>query len=137
MSQKKTILLVDDDPVVLVIVNEFLQPYYQTRIALRGQKALELARLLPSLDLILLDVDLPDIQGYDLCMELKSNPLTAAIPVIFLSSHSDPDDIARGFELGAVDYLAKPMMPATLLASVHKHFRQHQSGVNAAASSIQ
>lgn len=123
MDRRRTILLVDDDPVVLEVINECLLPYYQTRIATRGAKALELARLQPIPDLLLLDVDLPDIQGYEVCSALKADLLTAPIPVIFLSSHSDVFDITHGLELGAVDYVTKPVAPPILLARVQTHLR--------------
>jgi putative two-component system response regulator len=127
MDPRRNILLVDDDPVVLEVINECLQPYYQTRIAMRGAKALELARLHPLPDLVLLDVDLPDMQGYEVCTELKNDPLSAQIPVIFLSSHSDVGDITRGLGLGAVDYVTKPVAPPILLARVQTHLRLREA----------
>jgi putative two-component system response regulator len=127
MDPRRCILLVDDDPVVLEVINECLQPFYQTRIAMRGAKALELARLQPTPDLILLDVDLPDMQGYEVCTKLKNDPLTEPIPVIFLSSHSDVSDITRGLELGAVDYVTKPVAPPILLARVQTHLRLRET----------
>ena len=127
MEQRRTILLVDDDPVVLEVINGCLQPDYQTRIAMRGAKALELARLSPLPDLILLDVDLPDMQGYEVCTALKNDPLTAPIPVIFLSSHSDVGDITLGLQLGAVDYVTKPVAPPILLARLQTHLRLREA----------
>jgi putative two-component system response regulator len=125
---EKLILLVDDDPAVLGVLKEALRPHYQIRIATHGQKALELARLQPLPDLILLDVKLPDMHGYAVCSKLKDDALTAAIPVMFLSSHSDVDNITHGLELGAVDYVSKPVAPPILLARVRTHLRLREAG---------
>ncbi len=124
---EKIILLVDDDPAVLEALNECLRPHYQTRIATRGQKGLELARLQPQPDLILLDVELPDMKGYTVCEALKRDQLTAQIPVMFLSSHTDVVDITRGLQLGAVDYVTKPVAPPILLARVQTHLRLREA----------
>jgi putative two-component system response regulator len=125
---EKLILLVDDDPAVLGVLKECLRPYFQLRIATLGQKALELAHMRPLPDLILLDVKLPDMHGYDICTALKQDELTAAIPIMFLSSHSDVDNITRGLELGAVDYVSKPVAPPILLARVRTHLRLREAG---------
>jgi putative two-component system response regulator len=125
---EKLILLVDDDPAVLGVLKECLRPYFQLRIATLGQKALELAHMQPLPDLILLDVKLPDMHGYDICTALKQDELTAAIPIMFLSSHSDVDNITRGLELGAVDYVSKPVAPPILLARVRTHLRLREAG---------
>jgi putative two-component system response regulator len=123
----KLILLIDDDPAVLETLNECLRPHYQTRIGTRGQKGMELARMHPQPDLILLDIELPDIKGYAVCAALKQDPLTAPIPVMFLSSHADVGDITRGLELGAVDYVTKPVVPPILLARVQTHLRLREA----------
>ncbi|MFZ4537449.1 HD domain-containing phosphohydrolase [Propionivibrio sp.] len=125
---EKMILLVDDDPAVLEILKKSLCPYFQLRIATLGLKGLELARLHPLPDLILLDVRLPDMHGYEICRALKQDALTAAIPVIFLSSHSDVDNITHGLELGAVDYVSKPVATPILLARVKTHLRLREAG---------
>lgn len=128
MNIKKLILLVDDDPAVLGVLKECLQPHFQIRIATKGQTALDLARLHPLPDLIMLDVRLPDIDGYDICLSLKQNPVTAAIPVVFLSSTTDEDDVTLGLELGAVDFVSKPVKPPILLARVKTHLRLREAG---------
>ena len=125
---QKLILLVDYDPAVLGILKECLRPHYQVRIATRGQKAIELARMQPLPDLILLDVKLPDMHGYAVCTSLKLDSLTAAIPIMFLSSHSDVENITHGLELGAVDYVSKPVAPPILLARVKTHLRLREAG---------
>jgi len=118
---EQTILLVDDDLAVLEVINACLRPHYRTRIATRGEMAIELARQQPLPDLILLDVELPDRAGYEVCSALKAEGLTAEIPVIFLSSHADVGDITRGLEVGGVDYVTKPVAPPILLARVRTH----------------
>jgi putative two-component system response regulator len=123
----KIILLIDDDPVVLEALNECLRPHYQTRIATNGQKGLELARMQPQPDLILLDVELPDMKGYAVCAALKRASLTNPIPVMFLSSHTDVKDITHGLGLGAVDYVTKPVAPPILLARVQTHLRLREA----------
>jgi putative two-component system response regulator len=123
----KIILLIDDDPAVLEALNECLRPYYQTRIATRGQKGLDLARMQPQPDLILLDVELPDMKGYEVCATLKRNPQSEPIPVMFLSSHTDVNDITHGLSLGAVDYVTKPVAPPILLARVKTHLRLREA----------
>jgi putative two-component system response regulator len=127
---EKTILLVDDDPAVLGVLKECLRPHYQIRIATTGCKALELARMLPLPDLVLLDVRLPDMGGYEVCSILKQDAQTAPVPVIFLSSHSDVLNITHGLELGAVDYVSKPVAPPILLARVKTHLRLHDQRID-------
>ncbi|HNC21940.1 HD domain-containing phosphohydrolase [Accumulibacter sp.] len=124
-----TILLIDDDPATLEVINECLLPHFRTRIATRGGKGLELAQLSPAPDLVLLDLELPDMNGYQVCSALKRDTRTAEIPVIFLSSHTDMADIIRGLELGAVDYVPKPVAPPILLARVRTQLRLRQAQI--------
>ncbi len=96
------------------------EPGYKTSVATDGRKALEfLAKLRP--DLILLDVMMPEMDGFETCRRIKASPEWRDIPVIFLTARSDTDDVVRGFDLGAVDYLAKPFNPHELLARVKTH----------------
>jgi signal transduction histidine kinase len=125
---EKLILLVDDDPAVLAVLKDCLWPTYQLRIATSGLQALDLARLQPLPDLILLDIKLPDVHGYDVCKALKRDERTAAIPIMFLSSHSDEDHVTHGLELGAVDYVNKPVVPPILLARIRTHLRLREAG---------
>ncbi len=124
---EKLVLLIDDDPAVLEALGESLQQRYLTRVANSGAAGLELARMRPQPDLVLLDIELPDIEGYAVCSELKANPATAAIPVIFLSSHTNVVDITRGLELGAVDYVNKPVEIPILLARVQTQLRLRET----------
>lgn len=124
---EKTILLIDDDPVVLGVLKGCLRPHYRVRIATTGKKGLELAQMAPLPDLILLDIKLPDMEGYEICAQLKREAATMPIPVIFLSSHSDVTSITHGLELGAVDYVSKPVAPPILLARVQTHLRLREA----------
>jgi putative two-component system response regulator len=121
------ILLIDDDPAVLGILKNSLQSHFRLRIATLGRKGLELAQLDPLPGLILLDVQLPDMRGYEVCAALKGNPLTAAIPVMFLTNHSDAANVIQGLNLGAVDYISKPIEIPILLARVKTHLRLREA----------
>src|SRR5579864_1226512 len=118
---KKTVLLVDDAPENIRVVNSILKDIYKTRIATNGPKALELARADPPPDLVLLDVMMPGMDGYEVCKRLKSDPVTREIPVIFLTGQTEVEDETRGFDVGAVDYIHKPFSPAVVKARVHTH----------------
>jgi sigma-B regulation protein RsbU (phosphoserine phosphatase) len=120
-DQKKTVLLVDDAPANIQIVNSILKDIYKIRIATNGAKALELAKAIPPPDLILLDVMMPEMDGYEVCTQLKLDPGTRDIPVIFLTGQTEVEDETRGFDVGAVDYIHKPFSPAVVKARVHTH----------------
>jgi phosphoserine phosphatase RsbU/P len=115
----KTLLLVDDTPANLQIANSILKDTYKLRIATNGAKALELANVSPLPDLILLDVLMPEMDGYEVCTRLKMAAETRDIPVIFLTGQTEVEDETRGFEVGAVDYIHKPFSPAIVKARVH------------------
>lgn len=118
---KATILAVDDHPVNLLLVAKLLQPHYQVRTANSGAKALEDALSASPPDLILLDVMMPDMSGYEVCKILKENPATHDIPVIFVTAMSEIESEEQGLSLGAVDYLTKPISTPILLARVKNH----------------
>ena len=120
-AQVKTVLLVDDEPANIQIVNSILKDTYKTRIATTGAKALELASQEPAPDLILLDVMMPEMDGYEVCSRLKSADHTRDIPVIFLTGQTEIEDETKGFNVGAVDYIHKPFSPAVVQARVHTH----------------
>jgi CheY-like chemotaxis protein len=120
-AEAKTVLLVDDEPANIQIVNSILKDIYKTRIATSGVKALELANQVPAPDLILLDVMMPAMDGYEVCCRLKSADHTRDIPVIFLTGQTEIDDETKGFAVGAVDYIHKPFSPAVVQARVHTH----------------
>ena len=117
------ILLVDDDPTVLAVLNETLRQDYRTRVATDGRRACDLALQVPRPDLILLDVEMPGMDGYAVCERLKSDERTREIPVIFLSSHSETVEVTYGLDIGAADYVSKPLVPAVLLARIRSQMR--------------
>jgi sigma-B regulation protein RsbU (phosphoserine phosphatase) len=120
-DHKKTVLVVDDAPANIQVVNSILKDIYKIRIATSGAKALELANATPPPDLILLDVTMPEMDGYEVCARLKMAPETRDIPVIFLTGQTEIEDETRGFEVGAVDYIHKPFSPAVVKARVQTH----------------
>src|SRR5271155_3729642 len=120
-DQKKTVLLVDDAPANIQIVNSILKDIYKIRIATDGAKALALVKVAPPPDLILLDVMMPGMDGYEVCTQLKADPTTADIPVIFLTGQTEIEDETRGFEVGGVDYIHKPFSHAVVQARVNTH----------------
>ncbi|MCB1738023.1 MAG: two-component system response regulator [Gammaproteobacteria bacterium] len=124
MSQaddKALILVVDDVPDNIDVLASVLRDEYEIKAALNGDKALRIAALEPKPDMILLDIMMPDMDGYEVCRRLKANPLTSEIPIIFISARSTVADEQRGFELGAVDFIPKPISPPIVQARVHTH----------------
>jgi len=122
-EQKQIILVVDDTPDNLSMITSLLKDLYQVKIATNGNKALQLAFSPQPPDLILLDIMMPEMDGYEVCRHLKSDSQTAEIPVIFLTAKSDIEDELKGFELGAVDFITKPISPPIVLARVRTHLR--------------
>jgi len=116
-----TILVVDDSPDNIILMSRLLKDHYRTKIATNGEKALKIASSDDPPDLILLDVMMPYMDGYEVCQELKKNPKTSRIPVIFLTAKTDIEDEKRGFEVGAVDYITKPVSAPLVLARVKTH----------------
>ncbi|MDO9107112.1 MAG: two-component system response regulator [Methylovulum sp.] len=114
----QTLLIVDDSPENLTILSDMLQPLYRVRVATSGQKALRIAVTAPYPDLILLDVMMPDMDGYQVFQQLRSVPATAEIPVIFVTAMDSMEAQLHGLDLGAVDYITKPMNPAIVLARI-------------------
>ncbi len=121
MSEYKmeTILLVDDTPENLMVLSEILKPFYKVKVANNGIKALNLIASGDIPDLILLDIMMPELNGYDVCKKLKSDPLTRNIPIIFVTALTDCTDEAEGLGLGAVDYITKPVNASIVLARVN------------------
>jgi signal transduction histidine kinase len=120
-DQKELILAVDDTPANLhLLTGILLASGYAVRMAEDGTSALEMARSLP-FDLILLDIQLPDFDGFEICKQLKADPATRDVPVIFISAFSDTENILRGFDLGGVDYITKPFQVKEVLARVATH----------------
>lgn len=120
MHDKKTLLIVDDEPVNLNVLRTLLANDYELLFAKDGQRGLALARV-EHPDLILLDIMMPAMSGYEVCTELKADPATRSIPVIFITALADHQDEAKGLELGAVDYITKPVNPAIVRARIRNH----------------
>ncbi len=120
-EEKKLILLVDDAPENIQVAHAILKHIYKTRVATSGAKALEQVKSVPPPDLILLDVMMPEMDGYEVCTRLKADPATRDIPVIFLTAKTEAEDETKGFEVGAVDYIHKPFSPPVVLARVQTH----------------
>ncbi|MEI6558922.1 MAG: diguanylate cyclase [Rhodospirillaceae bacterium] len=119
-SLRPKIVIIDDTPVNIRILHAVLARDFDVRFATSGADGLELvAGELP--DLVVLDVMMPEIDGYEVCRRLKADPLLAQIPVIFVTALNDAEDEAKGLEVGAVDYLTKPITPAIVLARVKTH----------------
>lgn len=115
---RPVVLIVDDVAENLSVLSALLSPHYRVRVATSGRRALSLASDMLAPDLVLLDVVMPDMDGYEVCARLKHDPRTQAIPVIFLTARTEIEDEARGLEIGAVDYIAKPFSPPVVLARV-------------------
>ena len=122
MTTAKKILIVDDEPAGITLLKGLLPQEHQFMAATDGLTALELARHHQP-DLVLLDVRMPEMDGYEVCRALKEDPDTATIPVIFLTSLAETEDIVKGFTLGAVDYVAKPFSAIELNARVTTHLQ--------------
>ena len=118
---KATILLVDDIAENIDVLREILKHDYKLRVATDGQKALDIAFGDKKPDLILLDVMMPNIDGFEVCQRLKSSYETSQIPVIFVTAKGEVADESKGFDLGAVDYITKPISPPRLLMRVRNH----------------
>ncbi len=121
MENRKLLLIVDDEPANIRFANSILNDDYNLRSATSGPHALEAAQSAPQPDLILLDVGMPGMDGYELCRKLKSIPATLDIPVIFLTGRTEDEDETQGFEAGAVDYIHKPFSEAVVKARVKTH----------------
>jgi len=121
-GEKNRLLIVDDEPINIQILSSILGDDYTLSAATNGSKALELARAqMP--DLILLDMVMPDIDGLEVCRQLKRDEATQGIPVIFVTGMSDPDSEERGLDAGAVDYISKPVSPPIVKARVKIHIQ--------------
>lgn len=120
------ILAVDDQPINLRVVSQSLERHgFQVICAENGEEALALARS-RSPDLILLDVDMPGLGGFEICEILKEDQRLQQIPVIFLTGYGSTEDIVKGFDVGGVDYITKPFAAAELVARVRTHVQLHQ-----------
>lgn len=123
VQKKATVLIVDDAPDNIALMSSLLRGTYRTKIAIDGEKALQIVLTGDPVDLILLDIMMPGIDGYEVCRRLKANPRSADIPVIFLTAKAEIEDEKKGFELGAVDFITKPVSPPLVTARVKTHLQ--------------
>ena len=114
----QTVLIVDDNSDNLDVLNGVLRPFYKVKAAINGELALKIVASKNKPDIILLDVMMPNIDGYEVCKRLKADPATANIPVIFVTAKTETKDEQFGLELGAVDYITKPISVPIVLARV-------------------
>ena len=125
MNKKASVLVVDDQTTVIRVMERMLSDEYVVLAATSGMLALEIAQnKLP--DLILLDMVMPEMSGIDVCKQLRSNPLTKNIPVIFVTSMDDRHNEETGFRAGAVDYISKPPSPGIVLSRVKVHLERNR-----------
>ncbi len=122
MTRRPAVLIVDDVPSEVVVLGEVLARQCEVLFATRGTEALDLARRTQP-DLVILDVVMPGMDGFEVCRRIKADPRLAPIPVIFLTVQSGEGDECAGLGLGAVDYLAKSTPPALIEARVRNHLR--------------
>ena len=116
-----TVLVVDDTPTNLSLMCDLLEDLYTVKVATGGARALKIARSDTPPDLILLDIMMPEIDGYEVCRQLQADERTRDIPIIFLTARNEASDEQLGLELGAVDYITKPISPPIVLARVKNH----------------
>lgn len=116
-----TLLIVDDIPANISILSDMLKESYIVKVANSGQRALELSRAKEKPDLILLDIEMPTMSGYDVCKKLKSSQETKEIPIIFVTAKDNVKDEEYGLKLGAIDYIKKPFHPAIIKIRVKNH----------------
>ena len=116
--KQRLVLVVDDDPTNITVISGVLKDSFRIKVATNGKQVLAMARAPDKLDLILLDVVMPEMDGFEVCRHLKANPATREIPVIFLTGVTDAENEEKGFEIGAVDYIHKPFSAPIVLARV-------------------
>jgi len=123
LRPKPTVLIVDDSAENLTLMHGLLKERYRTRMAPDGERALQILAIHPLPDLVLLDIVMPGIGGFEVCRRIKSDPRTEHVPVIFLTSKADVEDEQQGFDVGAVDYIVKPFSAPIVLARVETHLK--------------
>jgi diguanylate cyclase (GGDEF)-like protein len=127
-KKQAKILIVDDEKMNLDVLIGLLKPYYRTVAAKSGEQAFKRLQVPPLPDLILLDIMMPGMDGYEVCHKLKEDNTTRDIPVIFITGKNDEQDEEKGFQVGAVDYITKPFSPSIALARVKTHIELKRRG---------
>lgn len=125
-KNKKEILIIDDSELVIMTLIKLLTPKYKTFFSKKAHEGIEIATKKQP-DLILLDILLPELNGYEICRRLKSNPLTTNIPIIFVTAVSQATDLANAFEVGGADYITKPFVPIILEARISNQLKLSES----------
>ena len=128
--KKYTVLVVDDRPENIDLLGDILNRDYEIKVALNGEKALQIAGSKKPPDIILLDIMMPGMDGYEVCRRLKSDAITQDIPVIFVTSMGEVEDETKGLELGAIDYITKPIRPPIVQARVKSHIELKEAREN-------
>jgi putative two-component system response regulator len=123
ISEKKIILVVDDAPENIDVISGALKAHYKVKASTSGERALKIAARVPQPDLILLDVMMPDMDGYETCKRLKADPETSDIHVVFVTGADGDAERKRGLSAGAVDYVTKPINPVSLLELLQSHLQ--------------
>lgn len=137
MTEQPVVLIVDDMPANIQVLAECLKDHYRIKVATDGLRCLELLSNDPDVDLILLDIEMPGLDGYEVCQRLKEQSATRDIPVIFVTSHDLEENEEMGLELGAVDYITKPIRPSIVSARVKTHITLKQQHDQLLAMAIQ
>ncbi len=125
-SERATVLIVDDTADNLTLLSELLKDKYIVKIANSGDKALKYVQSGNRIDLILLDIMMPGIDGYEVCRILQEDPKTWSIPIIFITAQTEKEDEHKGYALGGVDFITKPFNPNLVLARVLSHVKSRQ-----------
>jgi class 3 adenylate cyclase len=136
-TDKKLVLIDDDTPTNIAVVSGLLKDSFQTKVATNGEKALAIATGSEKPDLILLDIMMPGMDGYEVCRRLKDNPATRDIPIIFLTAKTEELDEEKGFDVGAVDYIHKPFSGPIVLARVRTQLALQEALTEARAARMQ
>ncbi|MGN7614567.1 diguanylate cyclase, partial [Magnetococcales bacterium HHB-1] len=122
-NQRARVLIVDDERFNINVLVDLLSPDYETMIAKSGEQALKRVQSKSPPDLILLDIMMPEMDGYEVCRRLKSDPATGNIPIIFVTAMDRTGDEELGLELGAIDYITKPISPSLVKLRVRNHIK--------------
>lgn len=129
-QNRQLILVVDDTPENIEVLVNILRDNYEIKAAVNGTRALKIAQTTPRPDMILLDIMMPGMDGYEVCRQLKADPLTSEIPVIFVTAKDETADEEKGFNVGAVDYITKPISPSIVQARVKTHLALYDNNRN-------
>ena len=117
---QKTVLIVDDSPDNIQLLSGVLKQHYKVKAATRGDRALKITQKTPPPDLVLLDVVMPEMDGYEVCRQLKENPQTMDIPVVFISGNISAEEQQKGLDMGAEAYMGKPVDSSKLLETIER-----------------